>query len=252
MIMNMRRGFTLVELLVVIAIISVLAALLLPVLHKARNMALTADCINRLRQLGLAGQLYGDDWGGRFPIGPKDDYGYDPIWPHSMTPYLPSDPCPRPNTNPELVPQAMGYCPAYDFRNDWRGNQPTNDARNLGKYASLLYHQVLSYTQNYFLIGKGWRPDVVRFGQVASPSSAILWGEGWHNQHTDGPGGFYYNPNHNNRAPILYADVSARAKEYYDIPTGVIAHAVNPPIKSATMMTWIIYAHPEVEINEVK
>ncbi len=54
--------FTLIELLVVVAIIAVLASLLLPALYRAKDAALTIDCKNRLRTLGLATALYGSDW----------------------------------------------------------------------------------------------------------------------------------------------------------------------------------------------
>ncbi len=60
------KGFTLIELLTVIAIISVLAALLLSALARAKGSALGAACISNLRQLTLAEQLYRGDNNGFF------------------------------------------------------------------------------------------------------------------------------------------------------------------------------------------
>ncbi len=73
-----ETGFTLIELLVVVAIISLLVAMLLPALSKARAQARTTLCASRLGQLTKAMFLYAEDFNERFPF--HIVYGEIPAW----------------------------------------------------------------------------------------------------------------------------------------------------------------------------
>ena len=67
-----KARFTLIELLVVIAIIAILAAILLPALNSARERGRVANCLNNMKQLGLYGLQYCDEYDGFFVSGSRN------------------------------------------------------------------------------------------------------------------------------------------------------------------------------------
>lgn len=79
----MKRSFTIIELLTVIGIISILAALLMPALMKARGKARDVSCVGNLKQLAIGSTLYNNDysdymhaakWGKEEGISKNDNY----------------------------------------------------------------------------------------------------------------------------------------------------------------------------------
>lgn len=89
------RGFTLVELLVVIAIIGILVALLLPAIQAAREAARRTQCVNNIKQVGLAVQNYHDTfkilppaciWGNGLTASPQAPYHH--TWLTKVLPFL--------------------------------------------------------------------------------------------------------------------------------------------------------------------
>jgi prepilin-type N-terminal cleavage/methylation domain-containing protein len=81
------RGFTLVELLVVIAIIGILVALLLPAIQAAREAARRTECMNHLKQFGIAIQNY-HDVKKHFPAGRNGRDQTAVAWPYYILPQI--------------------------------------------------------------------------------------------------------------------------------------------------------------------
>jgi len=92
-----NSGFTLIELLVVIAIIAVLIALLLPAVQSAREAARRAQCVNNLKQLGLAAHNYNSannvfPLQVTYPAGASQSWGWSYGWPLALLPNLEQGP----------------------------------------------------------------------------------------------------------------------------------------------------------------
>ena len=95
-----NTAFTLIELLVVIAIISILAAMLLPALGRAKEAGKSAVCKSNLRQMGIALTMYGDDYN-HFPytLATSTNALTRHIWFTKINQYLEMD--------------SLLYCPAF-------------------------------------------------------------------------------------------------------------------------------------------
>jgi prepilin-type N-terminal cleavage/methylation domain-containing protein len=117
-----RRGFTLIELLVVIAIIGVLIALLLPAVQSAREAARRSQCINNLKQIGLAIHNY-ESALGSLPPGEPTRVGYNSS-PSALCMML-----------PQLEQQALyNACNFWNVGNGfWNSTSPQNQTIQITK-----------------------------------------------------------------------------------------------------------------------
>lgn len=115
------RAFTLVELLVVIAVVGILGALLLPALSQGKAAARRIQCVDNLRQLGLATQMYwdeNDDLTFRYQIGATNGgrlywFGWLKLGAEGQRDFDPSQGA----LHPYLQGSGVEICPSLDYNN---------------------------------------------------------------------------------------------------------------------------------------
>jgi prepilin-type N-terminal cleavage/methylation domain-containing protein len=212
-----EQGFTLIELLVVIAIIAILAALLLPALSKAKEKGTRIACLNNMRQVGLAIQMYEQDWGGRLPD-PKTQKTYDFNNPFAtdnplklMKPYLAAN-----GNSPPRIYMCPGAKPAAS---DKALYVPTPYSASALIISRLVLEKGVSKLRNpsrtvviqehYALMGAVWyEPEPSGSGwkqwHTWTASSSDEW--------TGPPGREYYNNIHSQGGNLIWSDGHAEYK----------------------------------------
>jgi prepilin-type N-terminal cleavage/methylation domain-containing protein/prepilin-type processing-associated H-X9-DG protein len=166
-----RKGFTLIELLVVIAIIAILAAILFPVFAQAREAARKTSCMNNSKQMGIAINMYLQDFDETYPQAywykndAGDAAGYMQ-WSGMIMPYTKNE--------------SMFVCPSDPNR----GLPPTNPADpSYSGAQNGMDAQVprISYTVNSALIPRKRRSidpaNVVSAAAVDAPADTIMVAE---------------------------------------------------------------------------
>jgi prepilin-type N-terminal cleavage/methylation domain-containing protein/prepilin-type processing-associated H-X9-DG protein len=174
-----RRAFTLIELLVVIAIIAILAALLLPVLSKAKERAKSIACLNDMKQIITATKLYVDDnHGTMIPLWVEQGAAGWPAWNYDAATFVVQKPTylwwPDKLRLDNLLPaQKVFNCPAL--------TQPATEAHGQSFSTNYTHGIGMNYPEYGHIIPASGNSDPV-FGsaaenQVTRPSQSIVFAD---------------------------------------------------------------------------
>lgn len=226
-----RRGFTLIELLVVISIIAILAALLLPVLSKAKHQATSSRCLSNQRQLILAWRMYADDSNGILlpmlnvyipELRSNQKLSGGGFWP--------ADDLPRPPANLTQVQDRIKMSPLFKYAHNIEVYHCPGDARYKRPVGTPGW-AFDSYSKADGMNGESFRgvPSITRESQIRFPNRMYVFVEDadwryWNN------GSWCMDPvtpaavdnlavYHNDKGTLSFADGHAEVHKWLDSQT---------------------------------
>lgn len=206
-----RRAFSLIELLVVIAVVGILGALLLPALSHGKAAARRIQCVENLRQLGLATQMYwgeNDDFTFRYQIGAANGgrlywFGWIKPGAEGQREFDPTQGV----LYPYLQSSGIEICPSLDYNNALYKYKARGAAHgygynlNLGK-SSISIDRITNPSSTVLMADAAQVND---FQAPASPDSPMI--EEFYYVDADDGGGY---PNahfrHQKQANVLFSD----------------------------------------------
>ena len=185
-------AFTLIELLTVIAVILALAALLLPVISKAKTQSQRTTCVSNLRQVSLAIRMYADDNKDVLPQLGQHSRGSDLVW-IAFRPMVQNYLSIQRQASPD---DKVFVCPADKFSVEWSAVPPHQGGpiyentitHGITNFTSYLFNGCNSMTTNHPLPGIAG----ARLGSLPNPAKTVLVAEGsafegfsWHKPHKE-------------------------------------------------------------------
>jgi len=252
-----KCGFSLIELLVVISIIALLIALLLPSLERARMTARTVECLSQFRQIGVAHASYAIDHGDRLartaggnPQSPDSWTGWD----FALADYMGAAFTNNWNNRRTLKPHPLSfpggigstgrhldelnvYCPSFERIPDRFARTPNQVWSEPTVATWVGFWGVGTMRMNGWLGIYGASTHNNRNYQLPKPRARLSQLKGktflMSEAHSHGgygsPTSLYYNPNHEDLAPMLFIDGHVERRAFEDIPGGTCFWCINSP-----------------------